>query len=490
MRPITELLDALSDHDDAAAMAALRIHDDLLSLQGVDAGRAAAVLVDGGAVGDLAVAAELAGRAQSSGVPGAGTTLARSADRLSVMQTRRQRFGTFAYEHGGELHLAPLDGTVTDDMRATMGLAPLSTLRAEVEEANRARARDRAQQPGLSGAPYARVWRDPTEAQLRARWAEVGEPVWADGDELTFVCDRPLAGAVVGPLFELPMWRVGPLLVLQVRVSRLDEVVLTYGFWPLSADGAPAFSHRPDPDGRWRGPAAPPAAPTNEQLVGTMDNVAVPSDFLGSPRLVTVYRPPGHDREEPLPVVYGTDGQFFAPYARRLDAAIQAGTMPRCVVVASHAGPNRTGEYFPGFDPPSFDRHQRFFVDELARWARSTLGVSVERADTAVFGCSDGGAHALAVGLVHHDRFGHVIAYSSGMPPNGDERWPSGSAPFVQLCAGVLEGQFHLATAAWAYYLGRIGVYHHWTERVCGHELIQWIEELPGAVGRAFGDPA
>ena len=36
-------------------------------------------------------------------------------------------------------------------------------------------------------------------------------------------------------------------------------------------------------------------------------------------------------------VVYATDGGMFAPYARRIDAAIEAGTIPRVVVVAAHS---------------------------------------------------------------------------------------------------------------------------------------------------------
>jgi len=186
---------------------------------------------------------------------------------------------------------------------------------------------------------------------------------------------------------------------------------------------------------------------------------------------------------------------MFAPYARRLDAAITAGTLPRLVVVAAHSagfepaqgGNLRALEYLPGFDPGRFERHERFFVDELARWAEAELGVSPERSDRAVFGCSDGAAHAMAVGLAHHQRFGHVVAYSTGVPPVGRERWPEGAAPFVQLCAGILEPAFFGATNAWVHWLSLLGVAHHWTERVCGHELLQWVEELPTALGRAFG---
>jgi hypothetical protein len=51
----------------------------------------------------------------------------------------------------------------------------------------------------------------------------------------------------------------------------------------------------------------------------------------------------------------------------------------------------------------------------------------------------------------------------------------------------VLEGQFFLSTYAWHAFLDMSGVANHWTERVCGHEPLQWVEELPAALTRAFG---
>ena len=171
------------------------------------------------ATGDPAhidAAVGLARRAHADGVAGAGAVFADCVDRAALYSGRPQAFGTVTFEHQGELHLAPVDPGVSDELRAGFGVPPLAELRAEVEEVNRERARARAAQPGRTeGAPYARVWRDPDAATLRARaeaeagpgWREHGA-AWADGDELTFVCAKPLAGAIVGPLFELPMWRV------------------------------------------------------------------------------------------------------------------------------------------------------------------------------------------------------------------------------------------------------------------------------------------
>lgn len=490
MRSLADLLDELEAAGDGGpdALSPLRGHPSLGDASGTDAVRAATLLSRQGFPQDLQTAAQLALRAHQDGVSGAGRVCAEAVDRASVMSTRTQRFGTFTYEYKGELVLAPLDGSVDDALRAEFGVGSLAELRAEVEAANRATAMARADEPGLvRNETYVRIWRNPTEDELRRRMAAEGQPIWADGDELTIVCDQPLAGAIVGPLFEVPMWRVGSLLVLTVRVARLDEAVFTYGFWPLDEAGRPAFSVRPDPDGRFRGVNARPAAPTNDTIVGTVEEHVLDSAALGEARKVSVYLPRGFDPAERLPVVYAADGQFFAPYSRRVDAAIEAGTTPRCVIVASHAGRNRTGEYFPGYDPRAFAAHARFFLDEVPAWAEPRFGVATERARRAVFGCSDGGAHALSIAVAHPDRFGHVIAYSSGMPPNGTERWADGEAPAIQLCAGVYEGQFHLSTYAWHAFLDMTGIEHHWTERVCAHELIQWIEELPDALTRAFG---
>ena len=409
MGTIAELLDQLDDADPtmvSAHVAALRAHPDLGDVGGVEAGRAAQALLTHGGMRDVQAAADLAKRAHDGGVPGAGRVLATCIDRFTFLGTRTQRFGTLTMEHQGDLLLAPTwTARCDDEVRASVGMPPLAALRAEVDEANRVRARERAAAGGLpNGMMFARVWRDPTEEQLRARWAEVGEPVWADGDELTFVCDKPLAGALVGPIFELPMWPVGGLLVLTVRVHRLDEVVLTYAWWPLSAEGTPAFSRRPDPDGRFRGANARPPAPTNDEIVGTLTEVAVESKNLGEPRKVTVYRPPGHTvgREAAGRVCHRRAVlRPLCPPARRCHrgghgAPLRRGGIPR------RAEPDR--RVLPRLRAEPFDRHQRFFVDELSALGGRDAG-RVRRTGRA------GRVRLLrrrrappAVGLAHHPR--------------------------------------------------------------------------------------
>ncbi len=481
--------------------------------QGSNALRAARTLSIHGGPQTFSIAGELAARAYHDGVAGAGAVFAECADKISLLSGKPQQFGTVVTTHLGDLVLAPIDSSVDDEARTQMGLPTLAQRRAEIDRRNQEQARERAADGGLPpGQRVCRIWRDPAEQfiaeRLVAENANTGDrsaddryatatACWHDGDELTLACRSDAAGVLPGPVFELPMWRVGndDLWVLSVRIERLPEAVIGYGFWPLDADGGLLGGRRGSVPHRFRGPAAPPELPSHpdDELRGTAQQHTLDSSALRTKRRVTVYLPPKHSKVERLPVLYATDGNMIAPYIRRLDAGITNSTVPRFVLVAAHAAPmagygnERAMEYLPGFSDDHFDRHQRFFVDELASWAEQSFGVSNERSQRGVFGASDGGGHALAVAHMHRDKFGHAMAYSTGMPPNEQMNWNAAEAPFVHLCAGTLEGGFHQATEAWAAWLHFSKSPHEWTERVCGHDLIQWIEELPRAVARAWG---
>lgn len=485
---------------------------ELQQAQGANALRAARALSVHGGPQMFSIAGELAARAHRGGVPGAGTVFAECADKMSLLSGRPQQFGTVVTTHLGDLVLAPVDGSVDDDSRARMGLPTLDQRRTEIDRRNRELARERAADGGLPpGQRICRVWRDPSPEFLTAQLAAHPEGCWADGDELTFACRSDAVGLLPGPVIELPMWRVGAedgngrsngtdgshgdLWALSVRIERLSEAVIGYGFWPLDDGGGLLGGQRGPVPHRFRGPDAPAEVPSHpdDELRGLTQTHTLDSTSLRTRRTITVYLPPNHSPAERLPVLYATDGGMISPYIRRLDAGIANETVPRFVLVAAHSAPmggygnERAMEYLPGFDNDRFDRHQRFFVEELSAWAEQSFGVSDDRSQRGVFGASDGGGHALAVGHMHRDKYGHAMAYSTGMPPNEQMNWNAAEAPFVHLCAGTLEGGFHQATEAWAAWLHFAKSPHDWTERVCGHDLIQWIEELPRAVTRAWG---
>jgi enterochelin esterase-like enzyme len=459
-------LEAANPEDVDRWLLDLREHPDLPSVGGADALRAANQLLRSGLYPDLTDVVGLAMRAHQDGVEQAGIVFAETADKMAALEGRPQPFGTLVIEHEGELVQPPVDPGVTDEQRAELGLPALSVITAAALDETRRRARFRADQPGLpDGVRYARVWRDPDPAALRDRWAEVGAPAWADGDELTFVTESDVP-VVVTPVFAMPSWDAGDgLQVLSLRIDRLAEAVITYTFQPTAGAAAPSF-RRGSHDGRFRGPDAPPEAPSNDVLTGSLTDHVLESVHLAEGRRVTVYHPGSPNLSE-LPVVYATDGNMFAPFARRLDAAIERGVCPPVVIIAAHSatadqrGNFRAMEYLPGFDDRRFDAHQRFFVDELAQWAEREIGVTNKRSDRAVFGTSDGGGHALATGMLHPHTFGHVFGFSTGMPPDGRTQWEPSGHPMVHLCAGTLEDGFHQATQMWAYFLERIGAPHH-----------------------------
>ncbi len=492
---LSELLTAAEEASDRFDLLdRLRDHPDLADASPDHSMRAAALLAVSGDPADLPTVAQLAGRAHQAGAIGAGVVYAEAVDKISLYQGQPQRYGTVMVEHQGDIVQPPVDPSVSDEERAELGVPSMDEMRRRMDEVGQQMARERADKPGFlpPGERFCRVWSDPDPEQLRARMAVDGS-AWADEDVITFVCESPGPVAVT-PVFPIGSWDAGDgLQVLSLRVERLEEAVITYTFTPL-AGGGPMNLSRGSHDGRFRGASAPEELASNDPLVGTTFEHAVESPTLGESRTVTVYRPPGHQPGDDIPVIYATDGNMFAPYARRLDAAIDSGICPPVIVVAAHSAPMnqiegniRALEYLQGFDDRRFDAHQRFFIVELAAWAENELGVATDPAKRGVFGCSDGGGHALTTAMLHPTKFGHVFAYSTGMPPDPATRWDAETYPYVHLCAGTLEGGFHQATAAWAGFLHIQNAGCHFTERVSGHDLIQWCEELPRALARAWG---
>lgn len=488
---LPDLLDAIRTHPDMDDLG--NDHGDAQVAFG-----AAAALNASGEINDLPAIAALARRAHDGGVDGAGVVFAEAMDKMSLYRGRPQPYGTVMIEHQGDVVQPPVDPSVSDDERAEFGIPGREQLRQQCIDMSRALAIKRAA-PGVQLAPgqrYHRVWMDANPADLRTRMASEGASAWADGDVITMVCesDDPVAAT---PVFPMASWDAGDgLQVLSLRVERLAEAVVTYTFTPLDG-GRSVSAMRGSHDGRFRGADAPPELPSNDPLAGALTDHGVSSEACGVERAVSVYTPRGFEPGESIPVVYATDGNMFSPYARRLDAAIEAGVSPRVVVVAAHAAPmdqvngnQRALEYLQGFDDGRFDAHQRFFVDELSAWAESELGASADSASRGLFGCSDGGGHALTTARLHPHRFGHVFAYSTGTPPDpammASGGWDAASAPVAHLCAGTLEQGFFQATEAWAGYFAALGAQYHFTERVAGHDLIQWCEELPRALRRAW----
>ncbi len=205
-------------------------------------------------------------------------------------------------------------------------------------------------------------------------------------------------------------------------------------------------------------------------------------------RDITAYVPPAR----PEAIVFAGDGQLIASWGDVLEEA----DLPTTMIVGAHRLDDevlRLHEYSPGestpafaFDPERFSAHEKFFVEDVRRWARSRFDVALPADRTAVFGVSASGELALAMGLRHPDVYGAVFCAS----PGGGYRPPAvmpSSLPRVYLVAGRQEPFFRKNAARWADALRDSGADVVMTERVGSHGDPFWREEFPLMVAWAFG---
>jgi enterochelin esterase-like enzyme len=197
-------------------------------------------------------------------------------------------------------------------------------------------------------------------------------------------------------------------------------------------------------------------------------------------RPVTVYVPP----DPPEAVVFAGDGQLISQWGGALEAA----DLPPTMIVGVYRLTDemrRLHEYSPGFDPDRFSAHEKFFVDDVRRWARSRFGVALPPERTAVFGVSAGGEFALAIGLRRPDVYGVVFSASPGAGYRPPAVMPS-ALPRAYLVAGTLEPFFLQNATRWADALRAAGADVVMTERVGSHGGPFWREEFPLMVAWAF----
>jgi enterochelin esterase-like enzyme len=225
------------------------------------------------------------------------------------------------------------------------------------------------------------------------------------------------------------------------------------------------------------GPEEAPGSPDAGSVAGEL--VTETLDYDGG-RPVTVYVPPG----PPEAVVFAGDGGGVARWGGSLEAAAGLPVM----IVGVHGLADETlrlHEYSPVFDAERFAAHERFFVNDVGRWARSRFGVALPAERTAVFGASAGGELALALGLRHPDVYGAILCGSPGGGYKPDGAMPA-RVPRTYLVAGTLEPFFLRNATRWALVLRDAGADVVLTERVASHGDPLWRAEFPLMVAWAF----
>lgn len=198
-------------------------------------------------------------------------------------------------------------------------------------------------------------------------------------------------------------------------------------------------------------------------------------------RQVTVFVP----ADPPETVVFAGDGQVVSPWGEVLEAAGLRSTM----IVGAHRPADETlrlHEYSPGFDPRRFAAHERFFVEDVRRWARSRFGLALPAGRTAVAGVSAGGELALALGLRHPDVYGAILCASPGAGYRPPAVMPH-PLPRTYLLAGTEEPFFRENATRWATALRDAGADVVLSEREGAHGGAFWRREFPAMVEWAFG---
>jgi enterochelin esterase-like enzyme len=217
--------------------------------------------------------------------------------------------------------------------------------------------------------------------------------------------------------------------------------------------------------------------------------------FPGDPgtRRVSFYLPAGFRvGGATYPVVYCADGGAVPAFGMKLARETQAGLVPATILIGVDSSLDaRAEEYLPGVNPQRFNAHADFFANSVADWARQELGVSADRQSTAVFGVSNGGTFAVAIGSLNPHKFGYVLAFSVAKSPIRialPARRPD-SLPKFYLAAGKTghENAFRRHTAALAKFLVRHGIDCTFSARDGGHDLDFWRSELTPALNWAFG---
>jgi enterochelin esterase-like enzyme len=189
-------------------------------------------------------------------------------------------------------------------------------------------------------------------------------------------------------------------------------------------------------------------------------------------------------------------------YAEVLEPLVASGAVRPLVVVGvepgGYLGDRKAGEhdvkkdlrameYLPTVEPERFARHERFFCEEVVPWAEAEFGASKDRAERAVFGCSNGARFAVEMGLRRPGLFGHVIALSVAGGWDAKAKPTADGAPRYHLAAGIWEKAFHGITTKTYDALKAAGVPVTFTSRVSGHDDAMWQEEFAAAVKRAWG---
>lgn len=340
-------------------------------------------------------------------------------------------------------------------------------------------------------APPYQILPLPTEPlDLASRLGTDGEGVWLDGDTLSFVIKSSaksvrITGGIQQPMAKIPdsdLW------LIQLKMNGWDKAIVSYGFF--QDDKFPtAFKE-------WKGASAPELVDKKVELMGKVVERKFHSPSTGDDRTLVIYLPPNAPAKG-LPAVFMADGQGCRDFARALEPLILAHKVRPCAIVGVPSGAYmgkqgepydgskdlRALEYVPGMDADRFDRHMKFFTEEVGAYVAKEFGISTKRSDRAVTGFSNGGAFSAAVAFRKPSFFGVAMPLSLGIPP-GEER-PKGTLPRMYFAAGSLES-FSVSTTQVYDLVRSWGIESSLDIYVAGHDSSMWALAFRNLMPKVF----
>jgi enterochelin esterase-like enzyme len=277
---------------------------------------------------------------------------------------------------------------------------------------------------------------DLTAADARQALGSEALAIVRDNDRLTAFAKAPGDTVTLCCSLQGPMSRIGDtdLWVVRYRLANLDRATLWFVPQAWLADGRLI---QPDDAIRWRGPQAPPTPGVVAELRGQRFERTLWSEHLQETRRVFFYLPPGHDASRSYPALFMADGANAMVQAPHIERMINDGLIPPIVLVGADSGARaivedrsslgiadfRSADYLPGFEGAGdrFERHLRFFSEELVAYAVREFGVTTDPAQRVVTGFSNGGSFSVFAATRRPDVFGVSIPLSPAWRSLNDE---------------------------------------------------------------------
>lgn len=337
--------------------------------------------------------------------------------------------------------------------------------------------------PARWKAPYT-VLDAPTEPGDLASRIPAGEKgtAWLDGKVLTFLCHSNAPSVRLGIGIQGPMKKIpnSDLWIWQGEMEGWDKAFVSYGFLEEAPDVQASYGLLK----LWKGSHAPEMPQKAATLKGKIERRTIHSDALGEDRKIVVYLPPDAPKKD-LPAVFLCDGGSCPGFAAVLEPLILAHKVKPCAIVGIESGeytgdrskgydPSkdmRALEYVPGMDPDRFNKHAKFFTDEVSAYVAKEFGVSTKRKDLAVTGFSNGGAFAAAIAVKRPEFFGTSMPLSLGIPPTDPK--PTSPMPRMFFAGGSLES-FGLSTKREYELVKTWGVECSFEMYAAGHDQAMW----------------